>query len=293
MRLPKHIAIIPDGNRRWAVKNQLQKQEGYERGLDPGLRVLRKAKEYKIPEITYYGFTTDNCKRPKVQQEAFRKACVDAVKMIENEGNVSLLVVGDMSSNNFPFTTDNCKRPKVQQEAFRKACVDAVKMIENEGNVSLLVVGDMSSNNFPRELCEYRQRKEIGTPEIKVNFLVNYGWEWDLGKTVSDDEGKFAKRDVYSADISRIDLIIRWGNMRRLSSDDEGKFAKRDVYSADISRIDLIIRWGNMRRLSGMLPIQSVYADFYVVEELWPDYQDRDFEEALRWYDKQDVTLGG
>ena len=42
-----------------------------------------------------------------------------------------------------------------------------------------------------------------------------------------------------------------------------------------------------------MLPIQSVYADFYVVEELWPDYQDQDFEEALRWYDKQDVTLGG
>ena len=73
MRLPKHIAIIPDGNRRWAVRNQLQKQEGYERGLDPGLRVLRKAKEYKIPEITYYGFTTDNCKRPKVQQEAFGK----------------------------------------------------------------------------------------------------------------------------------------------------------------------------------------------------------------------------
>lgn len=213
MRLPKHIAIIPDGNRRWAVKNQLQKQEGYERGLDPGLRVLRKAKEYKIPEITYYG-----------------------------------------------FTTDNCKRPKVQQEAFRKACVDAVKMIENEGNVSLLVVGDMSSKNFPRELREYRQRKEIGAPEIKVNFLVNYGWEWDLGKTV------FA---------------------------DEGKNSKRVVHSSDISRIDLIIRWGNMRRLSGMLPIQSVYADFYVVEELWPDYQDQDFEEALRWYDKQDVTLGG
>lgn len=205
MRLPKHIAIIPDGNRRWAVKNQLEKQEGYERGLDPGLRVLRKAKEYHIPEITYYG-----------------------------------------------FTTDNCKRPKVQQQAFRKACVDAVKMIEKEGNVSLLVVGDMSSENFPGELLEYHQRKEIGTPEIKVNFLVNYGWEWDLGR----------------------------------------KDSKREIYSGDISRIDLIIRWGNMRRLSGMLPIQSVYADFYVVESLWPDYRDQDFEEALCWYDKQDITLG-
>lgn len=45
MRLPKHIAIIPDGNRRWAVKHNLNKQDGYERGLDPGLEVLRKAKE--------------------------------------------------------------------------------------------------------------------------------------------------------------------------------------------------------------------------------------------------------
>ena len=65
------------------------------------------------------------------------------------------------------------------------------------------------------------------------------------------------------------------------------------VHSSDISRIDLVIRWGNMRRLSGMLPVQSVYADFSVVENFWPDYCDGDFDDALRWYDKQDVTLGG
>ena len=213
MRLPKHIAIIPDGNRRWAVRHEMQKQEGYARGLEPGLQVLRKAKEYQISELTYYG-----------------------------------------------FTMDNCKRPKIQQEAFRKACVDAVKMIEKEGNVSLLVVGDTSSENFPQELCAYCERKDIGTPDIKVNFLVNYGWEWDLSRmTVSHEETQI----------------------------------KRKIYSSDISRIDLIIRWGNMRRLSGMLPIQSVYADFYVAEKLWPDYCDRDFDEALLWYDKQDVTLGG
>lgn len=206
MRLPKHIAIIPDGNRRWAVQHDLKKQDGYENGLNPGVEVLRKAKEYRIPEITYYG-----------------------------------------------FTTDNCKRPKIQQEAFKKACVDAVKMIEQEGEVSLLVVGDDTSPNFPKELKEYTVRKEIGNPKIRVNFLVNYGWEWDL----------------------------------------KGIITSRHVHSDDVSRIDLVIRWGNMRRLSGMLPVQSVYADFYVVEKLWPDYSDQDFDKALRWYDKQDVTLGG
>ena len=48
-----------------------------------------------------------------------------------------------------------------------------------------------------------------------------------------------------------------------------------------------------MRRLSGVLPMQSVYADCYVEEQLWPDYSDADFEQALEWYNRQDVTLGG
>ena len=62
--------------------------------------------------------------------------------------------------------------------------------------------------------------------------------------------------------------------------------------SEDISRIDLIIRWGGRRRLSGFLPVQSVYADFYVVDSMWPDFKEKEFYNALKWYDKQDVTLG-
>lgn len=65
------------------------------------------------------------------------------------------------------------------------------------------------------------------------------------------------------------------------------------IHSYDISRIDLIIRWGNMRRLSGFLPLQSVYSDFYVIEEMWPDYCPEHLEKAFDWYKKQDVTLGG
>ena len=57
--------------------------------------------------------------------------------------------------------------------------------------------------------------------------------------------------------------------------------------------MDLVIRWGGMRRLSGFLPVQSVYADFFVVDRLWPDFQPEDFVQALEWYQKQDVTLGG
>ncbi len=65
------------------------------------------------------------------------------------------------------------------------------------------------------------------------------------------------------------------------------------IASSDISRIDLIMRWGGRRRLSGFLPIQSVYADFYIIDKMWPDFKIEHLYEALDWFQKQDDTLGG
>lgn len=211
MRIPRHIAIIPDGNRRWAVDNGFRKEEGYAKGLNPGVRVLDLARNIGVDEITYYGFTVDNCKRPKEQVEAFSSACVDALNLIA------------------------------------------------EQNVSLLVVGNDKSKFFPNELRKYLERKDIGKGGIKVNFLVNYGWDWDIKDIMNG-----AQKDIIGS-----------------------------LKSKDISRIDLIIRWGGRRRLSGMLPIQSVYSDFFVVDEMWPDFNPVQFAEAISWYDKQDITLGG
>ncbi len=63
--------------------------------------------------------------------------------------------------------------------------------------------------------------------------------------------------------------------------------------SNDISRLDLIVRWGGGRRLSGFLPVQSVYADFYVQDEYWPDFEPSHFDQALSWFAEQDQTMGG
>jgi undecaprenyl diphosphate synthase len=63
--------------------------------------------------------------------------------------------------------------------------------------------------------------------------------------------------------------------------------------SSQASRVDLVVRWGGRRRLSGFLPVQSAYADIYVIDTLWPDMRLEEFIEALRWYEQQDVTLGG
>ena len=203
MRLPTHIGVIPDGNRRWAIINGLSKEKGYDNGLDPGLELFKLCEKYKIKELTYYGFTIDNTKRAKIQRLAFSKACVEAVKMLSKE------------------------------------------------NADLLVIGNYESNMFPEELLPYIERKRFGKGGVRVNFLVNYDWKWDVSDTI------------------------------------------KGIKSHDISRVDLIIRWGGRRRLSGFLPIQSVYSDFYVIDDYWPDFKPEQFEEALLWYEYQDVTLGG
>ena len=199
--LPAHIGLIPDGNRRWAAGGGLPKEDGYRSGIEPGLALFEICKALGIPEVSVFGFTQDNTKRPSPQIQAFRAACVDFALEIERRG------------------------------------------------AALLVVGDDRSPQFPEVLRRLRTRQGTG---IKVNFLVNYHWQWDL-------------------------TGLREGRVR----------------SWDVSRLDLIVRWGGGRRLSGFLPMQSVYADIYVVEDYWPDFQPGQFESALAWFRRQDQTLGG
>ena len=214
MRLPKHIGIIPDGNRRWALNNKLSKEKGYDHGINPGLQLFKLCQREGIEEVTFYGYTVDNTKRPTVQKEAFIKACVESVMLL---------------------TKEDCE---------------------------ILVVGDTSSHTFPNELIPFtKERVKFGKGGVKANFLIHYGWAWDLDFT--KDFCPF------------------------------GKHIDSKLKSVEISRINLIIRWGGRRRLSGFLPVQCVYSDFYVVDTMWPDFKDQDFYDAIKWYDKQDVTLGG
>lgn len=217
-RIPRHVAFIPDGNRRWAQNRGLRKEQGYASGLEPGFRLYEICKALGIEELSVYGFTNDNTKRPPEQTAAFRQACVDAV--------------------------DGLSR------------LDA----------SLLVVGNDDSPLFPAELRPYTTRQVFGDGALKVNFLVNYDWLWDLSQSAAKTNG-----------------ASRGGR----------KSFTECIGSSGVSRIDLVVRWGGRRRLSGLLPVQAVYADFYIVDELWPDFKPQHFYDALRWYESQDVTLGG
>lgn len=212
-RLPRHIGIIPDGNRRWAQSNGLNKEDGYEHGIGPGFELYQECIELGIQEMTFYGFTQDNAKRPAIQTKAFQKACVDSVMQLTGQ------------------------------------------------DANLLVVGNAKSSLFPKELLPFTKRVMIGKGLMNVNFLVNYGWDWDLSHSVKGSMGS-EKESITSG-----------------------------LASSDISRIDLIIRWGGRRRLSGFLPVQSIYSDFYIVDDMWPEFKIQHLYEALDWYQSQNSRM--
>ena len=100
-RIPRHVGIIPDGNRRWALARGLRKEAGYEAGLPPGLELLRLCSSVGVKELTSYGFTQDNTKRTQVQRKAFQKACIDGVEILKHE-DANLLVLGRYRLSDVP-----------------------------------------------------------------------------------------------------------------------------------------------------------------------------------------------
>lgn len=95
------MGLIPDGNRRWAEARGLPKRDGYAAGVEPGLRLLSMCRALGIEEISVYGFTKENVRRPQDQVEAFRTSCVEFALAVVRAG-AAFLVVGDTSSSLFP-----------------------------------------------------------------------------------------------------------------------------------------------------------------------------------------------
>lgn len=215
-RIPRHVSFIPDGNRRWAEARGMARAAGYAHGIARGVQLLDLCRTLGIEEVSIYGFTKENVRRPSDQVEAFRSACTDF--------------------------------------ALRAAAAGA----------AVLAVGDADSPVFPPALLPFAKERSDG--DIRVNLLVNYSWQWDLFAAI--ERAKTNGGVSYTA-------------------------VPKALASHAVTRVDLVVRWGGRRRLSGFLPVQCAYADFYVIETLWPDSRPEEFLGALEWYQKQDVTMGG
>lgn len=185
----EHIAIIMDGNGRWAKQHGLNRTEGHKVGSKKVIEVVRKADQLGIKVLSLYAFSTENWKRPKIEVSTL----FNLLKLFVEEeldelvkNNVRLQIMGDIS-----------KLPFVARKAVEKA-VDYSK--NNSGLILNIGINYGSRDEIARAITniikDYGDKK-LGLDEINPSTLSNY---------------------LYTNNLKDPDLLIRTGGEERLSN---------------------------------------------------------------------------
>ena len=189
--LPGHVAIIMDGNGRWAESRRLPKYKGHEAGMDAMVEIVRHASDLGIPHLTVYAFSTENWKRSQEEVKGiFQLLLVYVGRELEelHRNNVKVDIFGDWGD----FS-----------EAVKDALTKTIKKTEHNTGLCF-------------HIClNYGSKKEIvRAAEIlagKVASLPEDGREGAFNETAFAD-------CLYSAGVPDPDLLIRPGGEKRISN---------------------------------------------------------------------------
>lgn len=187
--IPHHVAIIMDGNGRWAKRQGKPRTYGHHAGADTLKRIVVAAGELGIQVLTVYAFSTENWKRPETEVSYIMKLMNEYLSknLLElDEHNVRLHFLGDMS-----------RLHPVLQDSFRKA---EEEMKDNTGltlNVAVNYGGRMELARAARLLAEDVQKGRISPSDITEDTLAGY---------------------LYTAPENDVDLLIRPGSDKRVSN---------------------------------------------------------------------------
>ena len=181
----KNIAIIMDGNGRWAKKNNLQIKEGHARGVSALKEIVKESVNQNIESLTVYAFSTENWKRPKSEVKAINNLIVNSInneldELIEQK--VKVRFFGDYSD----FGKKTYEKIKFAEE---KSFINKPKL---RLNVALGYGGKMDIINIAREVSRLK---------IKASDINDH--------TISE---------LSQVPESNIDLLIRTGGDTRISN---------------------------------------------------------------------------
>jgi len=214
--VPRHVAIIMDGNRRWAKERGLPAIEGHRRGMIALRHVTRIASDLGIGALTVYGFSTENWNRDAREVSLLFELCVHFARneLLElRRNNVRVRVIGDWES---------------LPAAPRGALADLQRDTgANTGLLLNLAVNYSSHAELKRAVRAIAQDVALGTlmPQAIDERLIN--------------------RYLYTADLPELDLLIRPGGEHRLSNfllyqAAYAELVMTDIYWPDFSKDDFV-----------------------------------------------------
>ena len=229
--LPKHVAIIMDGNGRWASERGLPRVAGHRAGVKSVREVVKASIDLGIPVLTLYAFSQENWKRPKeeisVLMELLDYFLNKEIKNLQKQG-VSFRAIG---------------RLEALPEPILKRLDQAVRATE-------------------------------GNTQLVFNIALNYG----------------ARAEILDA-VREVLIEYKKNGANGLPELSEGYFSEK-LYTRGLPDPDLLIRTSGEMRLSNFLLWQLSYAEIYITKKYWPDFSRRDYEKAIREYQKRERRFG-
>jgi len=187
--LPKHIAIIMDGNGRWAAKKGLNRILGHNIGVESVKAVVEEALSLNIPYLTLYAFSTDNWSRPEDEIGTLMNLLVKSLKsefdkLIKN--NIRLNTIGDLS-------------------ALPKAVQNEVKRVSEKTKNNKKLVLTIALSYGAREEIEYVVKKIAS--EVKNNTIL-----------IENVDQSIINKHLYTRNLPDVDLLIRTSGEQRVSN---------------------------------------------------------------------------
>lgn len=230
-QIPEHVAIILDGNGRWAKKRFLPRKAGHVAGSKTVEQICEDAWDLGIRYLTVYAFSTENWKRPQDEVDALmkllRQYLKDCIKR-STKNNMCVRVLGDISP------------------------------LDEDLKASILELEEVSKDNTG----------------LHFQVALNYG-----------------SRDELLRAVRRMAEDVSGGRMT-LEEIDEEHFSDC-LDTKGIPDPDLLIRTSGEERLSNFLLWQLAYTEFYFTDVLWPDFNKKELQKAIEYYNKRDRRFGG
>jgi undecaprenyl diphosphate synthase len=251
-RLPRHIAIIMDGNGRWAQKRHLPRVAGHRAGTQSARTAIETCARLHIEALTLYAFSVENWRRPKTEIEFLMQLLREYLRKelpLLQKNNIRMRFLGRAD-----------ELPEAVQKDTREATEATAK---NSGMVLSIALN-------------YGGRAEIVDAVNAILATRN-------GHPVA--QGESASPAAFPSSSSR---TLDRQSPKPITEED----LSRHLYTADLPDPDLLIRTSGEMRISNFLLWQIAYAEIFVTETLWPDFNRARLLASLLDYQKRERRYG-
>ena len=228
--IPTHVAVIMDGNGRWAKMRSQPRHAGHRAGAKAVRNTVETAARRGVGFLTLFAFSSENWQRPADEVRSLMTLFLEALQREIDDlhrNNVKLRFVGE--------------RHKLQPRLVRKIKAAEARTAGNSGLV--------------------------------LTVAVAYGGRWDLVNAARELASRVERGEMSASDI------------------DEKRFAGH-LALAGMPDPDLLIRTGGEQRISNFLLWNLAYAELYFCACLWPDFDEKEFDQALAIYANRQRRYG-